>query len=323
MNEQKIDKREFRNALGTFATGVTVITAKHPDGAYVGVTANSFNSVSLDPPLVLWSLAKTSNSLPGFVASDYFAVNVLAADQVTWSNHFATQQDDKFIDVSYENGAGDAPLLDGCAARFQCKKNFIYEGGDHLIIVGEVIKFDNTGRPGLLYHEGHYAVSEAHPVAAAKQAEQSARGGFADDYLDYLLVHASAKFQKNFQLIIDKAGLTRFQWRVLASLSDRDDQDISELGEMTLIPAPQTVEVVQHLERTGLLASRIDEWDANKERYFLTDSGLTRVVGLLAAAKAHEADALGEFNADEARALKEALKRLITWVDTAAEPIVR
>ena len=156
------------------------------------------------------------------------------------SNHFATQRDDKFAEIMFDNGAGDAPLLDGCAARFQCKKSFTYEGGDHLIIVGEVIQFDNTGRPALLYHEGHYAVSEAHPVAEAKRAEQGARGGFVDDYLDYLLIHASAKFQKNFQPLIDKAGLNHYQWRVLASLSDRDDQDISELCDMTLIPASET-----------------------------------------------------------------------------------
>ena len=299
MGEHTIDKNEFRNALGTFATGVTIITAKHPDGEYVGVTANSFNSVSLDPPLVLWSLAKSAQSLPSFQAADFFAVNVLAADQVTLSNHFAKQHDDKFADVVFDNGAGDAPLLDGCAARFQCKKSYTHEGGDHLIIVGEVIQFDNTGRPGLLYHEGRYAVSEAHPVAEAKQAEQRARGGFADDYLDYLLAHASAKFQRNFQPLIDKAGLTHYQWRILASLSDRDDQDISELSEMTLIPGAQTVEATQHMDRSGLIASRIDEWDANKERYFLTDQGRTRIVGLLAAAKGHEADALGEFNADE------------------------
>ena len=246
---------------------------------------------------------------------------MLAADQVTLSNHFAKQHDDKFADVVFDNGAGDAPLLDGCAARFQCKKSYTHEGGDHLIIVGEVIQFDNTGRPGLLYHEGRYAVSEAHPVAEAKQAEQRARGGFADDYLDYLLAHASAKFQRNFQPLIDKAGLTHYQWRILASLSGprrpgyfrafRDDPDSwGTNGEAT-----------QHMDRSGLIASRIDEWDANKERYFLTDQGRTRIVGLLAAAKGTKPMRWVNSTPTRRGALKDALKRLIRWVDTASKPI--
>jgi flavin reductase (DIM6/NTAB) family NADH-FMN oxidoreductase RutF/DNA-binding MarR family transcriptional regulator len=319
MSAQKIDKREFRNALGNFATGVTIITAANIDGGYVGVTANSFNSVSLDPPLVLWSLAKDARSLTAYQAAEFFAVNVLSADQVSLSNHFASQADDKFEETKFELGFGNAPLLDGCAARFQCKTSFVQEGGDHLIFVGEVVDFDNSGRASLIYHRGQYAVSEPHPASESKKDPATpTKGGFIDDYVEYLLQHAADKFQLSFAPHIEKAGLSTFQWRVLASLSERDEQDATELAAMTLIPSRELIDLVQRMETKGLISGRTDEWDRNQERYYLTNKGRERAVGLLAAAKAHEADALGKFNVDDAREFKESLKRLIAWVDADA-----
>ena len=163
---KEFDAKAFRNALGVFATGVTIITTRDPDGKDVGVTANSFNSVSLDPPLVLWSLAKNARSLPMFEASSHFIVNVLASDQMALSNHFAKQSDDKFAELDFERGVGGSPMFPGCAASFQCKKASRHEGGDHIIYVGEVIDFDSSDRPGLLYHQGGYAVSVPHPDLA-------------------------------------------------------------------------------------------------------------------------------------------------------------
>lgn len=314
----KLDKREFRNALGNFATGVTVITAVDPDGSYVGVTANSFNSVSLDPPLVLWSLAKDSRSFEAYKRAEHFAVNVLAADQISLSNLFASQTDDKFEDTEFELGLGNAPLLRGCAARFQCKTSFIQEGGDHLIFVGEVMDFDSTGRSSLVYHRGQYAVSETHPASEPKVDDQTPlKGGFIDDYVEYLLQHAAEKFHQSFAPNLEKAGVTTYQWRILAGLSERDEQDVSELSAMTLISASKLVQILQQLESLGLVSGRTDEWDRNQERYYLTNDGRQRVVGLLALAKAHETDALGKFSVDEAREFKQALKHLIAWVDSA------
>ena len=113
-----IDAREFRNALGSFTTGVTIVTTRDASGHDVGLTANSFNSVSLDPPLVLWSLAKSSTSLSAFVEAKHFAVHILAADQEPLSNRFATRGADKFAGLQIERGEGGMPLLHGCAARF-------------------------------------------------------------------------------------------------------------------------------------------------------------------------------------------------------------
>lgn len=150
------DKHAFRSALGTFVTGVTIVTARDSDGDPVGLTANSFNSVSLDPPMVLWSLALSSGSLPVFRDAEGWAVHVLAADQQDMSNRFATSGADKFAGLDPADGPEGAPLIPGCAARFGCRARFEYEGGDHAIFLGEVIDFDRSEAEPLIYHGGSY-----------------------------------------------------------------------------------------------------------------------------------------------------------------------
>lgn len=156
------DSHEFRDALGCFPTGVAVVTAPDGAGDFVGVTANSFNSVSLDPPLVLWSLAKTSHSYGAFVEGGWFAINILCSTQVDLSRRFASRGTDKFAGVEVTRGLGGVALLPGCAARFQCRTYAIYEGGDHEIFVGEVLDFDYSGRPPLVFHRGDYARAVRH-----------------------------------------------------------------------------------------------------------------------------------------------------------------
>src|SRR5690348_851615 len=112
--------RQFRDALGAFATGVTIVTTRGARGEDVGLTANSFNSVSLDPPMVLWSLARKAKSLDAFLENPHFAVHVLAADQDELSRRFATQGIDKFAGLHLGRGSGEVPLLEGCSARFEC-----------------------------------------------------------------------------------------------------------------------------------------------------------------------------------------------------------
>lgn len=153
--------RALRSALGTFPTGVTVITAPATSNGFVGVTANSFNSVSLDPPLVLWSLDRQSLSLGSFRESGFFAVNVLAADQSDLSVRFARRGVDKFDGLDVDIGAGGCPLLHGCVAYFQCITEKIIDGGDHVIFVGRVIEFDyDPEAPALAFHRGEYCSVE-------------------------------------------------------------------------------------------------------------------------------------------------------------------
>jgi 3-hydroxy-9,10-secoandrosta-1,3,5(10)-triene-9,17-dione monooxygenase reductase component len=160
-----LDARAFRAALGAFVTGVTIITTANADGTPTGLTANSFNSVSLDPPLVLFSLGLDSTSLDAFRQAEWWAVHVLSAGQESLSNQFARREGNKFQDVPYSTGPGGTPLLDGFAARFICRAAFEYEGGDHAIFLGEVREFEQAGLPPLVYHQGRYG--GVFPAAAA------------------------------------------------------------------------------------------------------------------------------------------------------------
>jgi len=150
-------QQEFRAALGMFATGVTIVTARAPDGSLVGLTANSFNSVSLSPRLVLWSLAQRAGSMPVFSRGSHYAINILAADQKELAQRFATRDIDRFAGVSWREGAGGAPVLDGVAAVFECANRSQYEEGDHVIFVGEVESCAwRAGAQPLIFHGGRY-----------------------------------------------------------------------------------------------------------------------------------------------------------------------
>ncbi len=158
MNE--FDTRAFRNALGSFATGIAVITARGAKGELAGLTVNSFASVSLDPPLVLWSLSLYSPSLAVFQNCSHYAINILSAAQVDLSQRFSRPSDggsaDKFAGLEFSSGNGGAPLLPECCAWFECRNETRHPGGDHLIFVGLVEKFLRTERPPLLFHGGQY-----------------------------------------------------------------------------------------------------------------------------------------------------------------------
>jgi flavin reductase (DIM6/NTAB) family NADH-FMN oxidoreductase RutF len=155
-----INARELRNALSSFATGVTVVTCRDAEGNPVGATASSFNSVSIDPPLILWSVTKTILSADAFINAKEFVINVLADDQTDISNQFARSGEDKFAGVETESGIGNVPMLPGAVTRFQCKTWATYDGGDHEIIVGEVVEMDTCDKDGLVFYRGGYAKAE-------------------------------------------------------------------------------------------------------------------------------------------------------------------
>ena len=154
------DLRDFRSALGTFATGVTIVTARGASGGLYGMTANSFTSVSLTPPLVLWSASLYAQSLPAFQEGSHFVVNILAHDQIELSNKFAKQSDDKFIDVDHIITESGPPVINGAAAHFECRNEFRHYGGDHIIFIGHVERFAYTDRPTLLFCRGKYMRGE-------------------------------------------------------------------------------------------------------------------------------------------------------------------
>lgn len=151
-----MDLTQLRSALGRFTTGVTIVSCVGPDGAAVGLTANSFQALSLDPPLVLWSLRASSPSLPAFQAATHFAVNVLGEAQVDLSRRFASRRDDKFDDGVWAAGSQGAPVLAGCTAVFECQTVSQQQAGDHVLFIGQVLTTSEAPIPPLLFQAGHY-----------------------------------------------------------------------------------------------------------------------------------------------------------------------
>jgi flavin reductase (DIM6/NTAB) family NADH-FMN oxidoreductase RutF len=151
-----VEAQPLRTALGRFATGVAIVTCLDAGGRPVGLTANSFSALSLEPPLVLWSLRCTSPSLPAFAAAAHFAVNVLAESQVELSRRFASQVADKFAQGHWAAGIGAAPVLGGCAAVFECATERALDGGDHVLFIGRVLRVSDVGVAPLLFQGGHY-----------------------------------------------------------------------------------------------------------------------------------------------------------------------
>ena len=151
----EFSERELRDAMGCFATGVTIVTTMTDRGP-LGMTVSSFATVSLDPPLVLWSPARKSARFPAFEAASHFHVHVLSAGQRELAEIFAKSGIEAFDDLEYTLGIGETPLLEGCTARFECSHAAGHDGGDHLIVVGEVLRISACKKPSLLYYRGDY-----------------------------------------------------------------------------------------------------------------------------------------------------------------------
>ncbi|HYF16780.1 MAG TPA: flavin reductase family protein [Ramlibacter sp.] len=157
-----LDVRELRQVLGSFVTGVTVITTVDAQGRRWGLTANSFTSLSLDPPLILWNQSVTAPSHPVFRDAQRFAVNILAEDQVELSRRFASAATDKFAGVATSEGLGGIPLVEGCAAWLECSREAVLPGGDHAVFIGRVERMDRRGRPPLVFGQGRYLKAMPH-----------------------------------------------------------------------------------------------------------------------------------------------------------------
>ena len=164
MSTEPFDARQLRQVLGSYVTGVTIITTVDKTGKPHGVTANSFSSVSLNPPLVLWSQSVASGSYPAFRDAERFAVSILAEDQVAVSDRFAKAGRDKFAGVNVKSGLGGIPLIDGCAGYLECSKVASYPGGDHAVFLGRVERIDFSARKPLVFGGGKYLVAQPHDL---------------------------------------------------------------------------------------------------------------------------------------------------------------
>lgn len=318
------DTRAFRTALGAFATGVTIVTTTGTDGGDVGVTANSFNSLSLDPPMILWSLARKAFSLPAFQNSGHFAVHILAADQDELSGRFATSGVDKFEGLEVDRGHGGVPLLRDCSARLQCRKAFTHDGGDHIIIVGDVIEFESFHRAPLLFHAGRYAVavekSPARPTEDAWSNEPDS--SFSRDFLIYLLGRAHFQMQQSLRADLERHALSEEEWFVLSLLGVSDNRSIADLDRLLWFTGTRvTYERVARLAAAGLVA--LQGGHDPGARVALSDRGRAIVVELVASAKAAEAHAERNLGPGETQLLKNSLRKLIRDTDPGPPPLLR
>ena len=308
-----IDPKQFRHALGKFTTGVTIVTTVDDSGADVGVTANSFNSVSLDPPMVLWSLGKNSTNIKTFMEARHFAVHVLAADQDALALRFSTKGIDRFAGLTPARGAEGIPLLDRCAARFQCRTAFQYEGGDHVILVGEVLAYDHCDSEPLVYKAGRFAFA-VHKAAEKAAAEaQTNPAAFAPDFLLYQLGRAYFQMVKRLRPELERRGLGDAGYFALSMLGIRQAGTLEELDALlSRSGIPNGTGTGRHLTDLGLVAA-----DADGERISLTPAGQRTLMELLAVAKAASEDAEEALNRTELRLLRQLLGRIIAAGDPA------
>ncbi len=296
----------FRRALGQFPTGVTVVTAAR-DGQLVGMTANSFASVSLDPPLILWSVAKSAHSHDAYVAAKAFAVHFLGADHQQMALRFASRGS-KFEGLPHAPGITGAPLIDGIAPIFECRIWARYPGGDHTILVGEVVRLIENVQEPLLFHSGQMRRIESPPP---RRALKLADNSFARNYLAYLLARASHMVSNAFHASLPQWNITVEEWRVLACLMDVDGLSVSELAEMALANEPRLAQVLEQMEGDGLIERRGAGGDPDHATIHLTPEGRARVLPVQQAAKAHEAELLRGLSEDERATIKFALDLLI------------
>ena len=175
--EEPLDPRSLRNALGRFATGVTIITTTQPDGKREGLTANSFAALSLDPPMVLWSLGNRASSLPGFLASGRFAINVLDSSQVSLAQHFAKPRVDKFEGIDVFEGLGRCPLMRCALASFECRTDRTLEAGDHWLFIGVIERARYRDGEALVFQAGRYGLATAMPSTLVGPEQDLGWGG--------------------------------------------------------------------------------------------------------------------------------------------------
>lgn len=255
-----LDSQLFRRALGQFGTGVTVVTTTHK-GARYGVTSNSFASVSLEPPLVLWSIKKTSQSYDAFTRAERFAINILSVEQSAISGVFAKSGGDKFAGLDWRPDRGGAPLLAGTAAAFSCRTWATFDGGDHTIIVGEVDDFLHADRDILLFAQGRYARAEQF-VDAARGPVATAGAGAAEEapFLAVTLRNAYGVLRNEMEGFRRDVGISHIQAAILFALRDHPGMTSERLTPQYGFVLPFDDAELQELVAAGHVArSQHDE----------------------------------------------------------------
>lgn len=306
-SDQASDGRALRNALACFATGVCVVTTRSDKGVDVGLTVNSFTSISLDPPLVLWSLAKKSAALQVFQATPHFAIHVLAADQEGLSKRFASKSVDRFADLDYSRSALGMPLLARCAARFECRMTQQYEGGDHLIFVGEVLHYEARAAEPLVFHGGQY-----HEVAqlTTPLPQVEPQSPLATSDLSYLIWRAFMQFRRKYYEKRISMHWSESDSYILQMLAMNEGQTADTLDYALRFTGVRcTLEQVQVLVDRGLIAITPPLSSSTPLRLSDESSRMARELSRIA--RDAEVELLSQMPAADGRRLKNLLIGLI------------
>jgi flavin reductase (DIM6/NTAB) family NADH-FMN oxidoreductase RutF/DNA-binding MarR family transcriptional regulator len=299
------DPRAFRRCLGQFPTGVTVITTVW-QGKPVGVTANSFSSLSLDPPLVLWSIALTSGSCPAFRHAGHFAVNILKADQIDFSQRFSTPAEDKFKDVEWQPGCLGSPTLPDVLVLIECATETVLAGGDHIILVGRVKRYARFPGSPLLYAQGRYAVAEDHPRLLVDPAPSSSAGGkrqVQDLRLIGLLAYVERYASDAFDQYRQSEGVNLAQSRTVFALSIAGALSMEEIVRHTSLPPASIEDALPGLVDRHFVA-------ANDGAYTLTDAGRALYSRLTAHVERFESEYLTGIAKQDITATRRVLEQL-------------
>lgn len=309
-------KSEFRRALGQFPTGITIITTLDEQGTPVGMTVSSFNSVSQDPPLILWSIDKSALSLGIFLQTKHFTVNVLGKNQSDMANHFARRGADKFAGIVYSKGANGCPVLEDVAACLECKTWSVYEGGDHLIVVGEVLHYSYRSQAvPLVFSQSSYAVPVQNAPTARLSTASSSADSFLENHLLYLLWVTHALYSSDlYQLLMDECKVIPEEWRILTLLLDRRQLDVDDIARMTSQPPDDCRDTLarmqanDHLNVTG--AGLVS----------ITETGLNLANHLVLTANQHEQTITGSLEENQQIRLKQNLREILETLRHGRKP---
>ncbi|MFB9949214.1 flavin reductase [Rhizobium puerariae] len=302
------DPKAFRRSLGQFATGVTVIATRH-EGRPVGVTANSFSSLSLDPPLVLWSIARTSRSFAAFSAASHFSVSILGEDQIDVSQKLSSSREDKFAEVDWYPGIGGSPVMAGAIATLECSTFAVHEGGDHIILVGRVLQHRRYPGKALLYAQGQYGVVDEHPAFRAQAAADPGTAPPGRTLRDlplttllYLAHHnSSAAFERHRR----EENISLTQSRILSALTRRSPLSRQSIVRQVYM-TPQTVDdALGELLQRGCL-----ECDGD-DRFSLSEAGQMLARSIRMRLQEYEREQFAGISAERLDTTRDVLARFI------------
>ncbi len=301
------DNQQLRACLSQYATGVAIITARGQGDEPIGLTVNSFSSVSLDPPLVLWSLSRRSPRLDDYAAATNLAVHVLSAAQQQLAVDFATERQDKFSGFkAWQPNADGVPVLDDAVAVFECVPWQQYDGGDHVIHVLKIERFNAQGGSALVFHTGQFGTLPA-PVASPVK---NGAGDFVNNYLPYLIGRAGFEINRSFARQLRDHDVQPAQWRVLATLAD-SKLTVGELASIVLLKQPTLTKLVDRMVADDLVARESHQDDRRKVVMTVTSKGRRIARKLTRLALEHEKEIVSQVPTLAKPEVEQALRALI------------